>query len=316
MTRTTRKAQRLTELVDLLQRRPRGVGELAQRFGVTRRTIERDLEAVREMGHALQEEDHRYALPVPGGGLNEVEALAVHSATRLLVHTGIGERHYQAALEKLARYLPEPARSTLIDSVERLEPAPDDRNLDLVAQAWFQGRVLRCRYDSFSSGRTRTCELEIYYYEVNRRNLDPYVVAYERVNAQEIRTYKLARMRQARLLEDAYRIPVGFDPHAHLSGAWGVVVGEPVRVLLRAAPYVAPWFRERERRDRYLRIIDTYADGGVKVELNANLARGGGTHELSGFLLGWGPAIEVLAPASVRARVQGDLRKAAEAYGE
>lgn len=314
MIRTLTKTLRLIELVDLMKRRPRGVGELAAHFGTTRRTIERDLDTLRDSDYAPVEENHRYSLPARGGGLNEVEALAVHSATRLLVHTGIGERHYRSALEKLARDLPEPARTTLIDSVDRLEPASDDRNLDLVAQAWFGGYVLACEYHSFSSGTRRKCELEIYYYEVNRRNLDPYVVAYERRQAQEIRTFKLARIRQARLLEETYRIPDTFDPHEHLAGAWGVVVGEPLTVTLRATPAVAPWFRERQERDPHLTIVDAYEDGGVKVELTGNLAQDGSIHELSGFLLGWGPTVEVLAPDFVRKRVRDDLRAAAEAY--
>lgn len=314
VSRTTAKARRLAELVEKLRLKPRSVAELAAEFEVTQRTIQRDLHELHAMGHGLNEREARYELPSSPGALNDVEALAVHSATRMLVHTAIGERHYVAALEKLARQLPEPARSTLTASVERLEPRPDDRILDLVAQAWFQGRVLRCRYHSASSGTMRTNEYEIYFYEVNRRNLEPYVVAYERLHAREVRTYKLARMERARLTDESYAIPAAFDPHAHLEGAWGVVVGEPVRILLRAAPQVAFWFREQRGNERQLRIVSELDDGSLEVELHANLAADGDVHELTSFLLGWGPAIEVLSPASVRERVAGDLRAAAARY--
>ena len=315
MTRTTSKAARLADLADRLVLRPHGVAELADRYGVTRRTIERDLADLRDMGHALIEEGHRYALPDRGSDLNEIEALAVHSATRLLVHTGIGERHYRRALEKLARRLPEPARGTLIDAVARLEPAPEDRILDLVAQAWFQGRVLRCEYHGARSGSRRRLDLEVWFYEVNRRNLAPYVLAYDRTHAHEVRVYKLARMHRARLLDERYDIPTDFDPHDHLKGAWGIVVGDPVDVRLRVAPSAAFWFEEHRGREPALTIVNRHEDGGLDVDVHAELAADGDVHELLAFLLGWGPMIEVVRPAFVRARVAEALRAAAERYG-
>ena len=315
MSRTTNKAARLAALVERLSLRSYGVAELSREYGVSRRTIERDLIDLREMDHPLEEHDHRYVVRTRSSALNEVEALAVHSATRLLVHTGVGERHYRAALEKLAQQLPEPARSSLVASVERLETAPEDRILDLVAQAWFQGRVLRCTYHSASSGNRRPIELQVYYYELNRRNLEPYVLAHERLHAREVRTYKLSRMHNARLLSDRYAIPDDFDPHEHMSGAWGVVVGEPVQVRLRVDASVAFWFFEQAGRERALRIVDEREDGGLEVEVLANLAVGGDVHELLSFLLGWGPKVEVLSPPDVRERVRDELAAAVELYG-
>ncbi|MEX2500925.1 MAG: WYL domain-containing transcriptional regulator [Trueperaceae bacterium] len=313
-TRTTGKAARLTALVDRLALRPHGVAELARAFGVTRRTVERDLIDLRTLGHDLTERDHRYALKRRASALNEVEALAVHSATRLLIHTGVGERHYRRALEKLVQQLPDPARGPLIRAVDDLAPGPDDRILDLVAQAWFHGRVLRCRYASARSGRARWVELQVWFYELNRRNLKPYVLAYERLHAGEVRIYKLARMERARLLADRYVIPSDFDPLEHMRGAWGIVVGEPVRVRIRAAPEVAFWFRERRADGPDLQVTDEAADGSLTVEVHGNLAADGDLHELLSFLLGWGPKIEVLDPPQVRERIATELRAAAARY--
>ena len=154
MSRTVAKAQRLNLLREELRLRPRTVVELARRHETSRRTIERDLATLAEqMGEELRKDtSHRWYIPNRTPGLNEVEALAVYSATRLLLHTGVGERHYRTALEKLAQQVPEPARATLLRSVDRLEPAPEDRVLDLVAQAWFQQRVLKVDYASAHSG--------------------------------------------------------------------------------------------------------------------------------------------------------------------
>lgn len=314
MSRTIAKARRLAELAERLRTRPRRVTDLAREYGVSRRTIERDLESLRQMGTPLEVRDHHYWVPERGSALNEVEALAVHSATRLLVHTGVGERHYRNALEKLARQLPEPARSSLLSSVDELEPSADDRTLDLVAQAWFQGRVLRCEYRSARRREWRRHEYEIYYYEINRRNLEPYVIAYERTYAREVRVFKLSRMRHPQLLAEAYEIPADFDVHAFLAGSWGIVVGEGVEVALRVDPEVAFWFHERAGREQNLRIAREFDDGGLEVRLTGNLAAGGDAHELLSFLLGWGPRIEVLGPPAIRERVREELARAVERY--
>lgn len=314
MTRIQGKAARLADLIERLRLRPHGVAELAQRYDTTRRTIERDLQDLRKMGHGLIEQNHRYALPDHGSALNEIEALAVYSATRLLVHTGIGERHYRRALEKLARQLPEPARTPLIAAVDRLEPAPEDRILDLVAQAWFQGRVLRCTYHGARSGSRNRLDLEIWFYELNRRNLEPYVLAYDRAHARQVRIYKLSRMHDARLTQEPYAIPASFDPHEHLSGTWGIVIGDPVRVRIRVDASVAFWFHEHRNDEPTFHIASTEPDGNLIVDVVGRRAAGGDVHELLSFLLGWGERIEVLEPMDIRNRIAHELRAAASAY--
>lgn len=46
------------------------------------------------------------------------------------------------------------------------------------------------------------------------------------------------------LLDETYEIPADFDPDAVIGDAFGVIVGESVRVTLRLAPGVAMAFRE------------------------------------------------------------------------
>ena len=313
MRRSVARAQRLRELEGLLEARARGATELAAHFGVSRRTIERDLLDLSDFRN-VEEQNHRYSIPRPPTDLNDVEALAVHSATRLLVHTGVGERHYRSALEKLSKRLPEPARSALLSSVDLLAPSGDDRVLDQVAQAWFQSRVLRCEYRSGKGRNWHPHEYEVYFYELNRRNLQPYIVAFERLYFREIRVFKLARMRKVRLLTDTYSIPEEFDPHEFLSGTWGIVVGEPVEVRLRVEPSVAFWFQERREHDENVSVVREFDDGGLEAVVRGRLAQGGDAHELLSFLLGWGHNIEVLEPVSIRERVAKDLEAAAGRY--
>ncbi len=316
MSRTVAKAQRLNLLREELRRRPRTVVELARSHDTSRRTIERDLAALAEqMGEELRKDaNHRWYIPNRTPVLNEVEALAVYSATRLLLHTGVGERHYRTALEKLAQQVPEPARAGLLKSVDRLAPAPEDRVLDLVAQAWFQQRVLKCDYASANSGSTTTRELEVYFFELNRRNLEPYVLAFDRTQRRKVLVFKLARMSNVRLLDRSYEIPAGFDPTAALDTAFGIVVGEEVEVQLRVSEAMAQ--RMTESGDRNLRLGEQLDDGCRMVHLLGTLDASGRPLELLPWLLSWGSAIEVVGPPEVRELLRAELRRSLTAYGE
>ncbi len=315
MSRTVAKAQRLNLLRDELQRRSRSVVELARSHGTSRRTIERDLATLADaMGEDLRKDaNHRWFIPQRSSALNEVEALAVYSATRLLLHTGVGERHYRAALEKLARQVPEPARTSLLHGVDKLAPAPEDRVLDLVAQAWFQGRVLHCDYASAHSGETTPRELEVYFFELNRRNLESYILAFDRNYRKRVLVFKLARMNNVRLLDDHYDIPDDFDPGRELEAAFGIVIGDEVEIVLRVPKVVAK--RMAEGADRSLRLGDDHGDAYSLVHVVGTLDNHGNALELLPWLLSWGSAIEVLSPESVRVAVGEELRRAAASYG-
>jgi len=314
VTRTLNKANRLKEMEKLLALKPYTVSELAGKFGVSRRTIERDLGDLRETT-PLDQDGPRYRVRATGSALNAVEALAVHSATRLLVHTGVGESHYRSALRKLAHQLPEPARTALASAVDGLETKRNDRTLDLVAQAWFGGRVLRCDYRPASSEKRYRHEYEIYFYELNRRNLQPYVIARERLYFKRVGAFRLSRMHDATLLEDRYEIPPDFDPLEYLEGAWGITVeGEPVEVRLWAHPSVASWFLEQQEVDRSVEVAGRRPDGSLDVRLKGRLSKDGDAHELLSFILGWGSMVQVMGPVAVRDRVAAEVAAAAGMY--
>lgn len=281
--RATCEARRLVALAELLRLKPRRTSELAERFGVSVRTVQRDLEALRDMGEGVEAVSRgRYRIPHVHHRLSAVEALAVHAAVRLLYHhSPTRSPAYRSALEKLSALLPEPAREAALRSAEALQGRPrDDRTLELVARAWFESRVLAFEYRSpGGSGRWRNKELEVYFVEVSRDNLAPYAIGFERTFHRAILTWKLSRMRHVRLLEDTYVVPPTFDPNRYLQNAWGVVGtsgGALETVRLRFAPEAAYRLEEggvprRDRRGalrrRQPRGAPTRRDGQRRVSL-------------------------------------------------
>ena len=318
MSRSMNKAMRLKLIEEMLTSRPRLVVDLSEELGVGRRSIERDLNELRENGVAIEHNGPEYHIRSRAPVLNPVEALAVHSATRLLVHHAqINERHYRSALEKLAQVLPEPARNSAHQSVDELArmDSTNSRILDQVAQAWFEGRILRFNYQSAgsTSGRAYPQELAVYFFEISRTNLAAYVVGFERKFHQAVRVFKLDRMQDPMLTEESYEVPADFDPHDYLSSAWGIVVGEPVEVKLRFIPQVNRQVRELPERN--LVVTAESADGHLEVTATAGVASDGMPHELLAWIRSWGAAVEVLEPESIRVRVKSGLEAALQQYG-
>jgi predicted DNA-binding transcriptional regulator YafY len=133
---------------------------------------------------------------------------------RLLVHTGIGEQHYRSSMTSSPANSPNPRAARSCAASSDYARARKDRVLDQVAQAWFQRRVLRCRYRSQGRPQPSKRDLEIYFFELNRDNHEPYVLAYDRTERKKVLVLKLARMSDVRLLDETYEVPDDFDADA------------------------------------------------------------------------------------------------------
>jgi predicted DNA-binding transcriptional regulator YafY len=141
----TTTSGRLLQLLSLLQRRPFwGGAELADRLGVTTRTVRRDVHRLRDLGYpvdAVAGEGGGYELGVGGALppllLDDDEATAI--AVSLGLSTGSAVRGIEgpalAALAKLDRLLPPPLRArveALRSSTITLGPPEDPVDADVL----------------------------------------------------------------------------------------------------------------------------------------------------------------------------------------
>uniref|UniRef100_A0A7C5REI3 WYL domain-containing protein n=1 Tax=Thermus caliditerrae TaxID=1330700 RepID=A0A7C5REI3_9DEIN len=310
------KAFRLLDLVERLKLRPYRVGELARFYGVNTRTVERDLEALSRQGYPVERVGRGlYRIPDRPPSLHPVEALALFAAGRLLYHHA-PTRQYQSALEKLARMLPEPLRGLLLRSTEGLKARQGDtRTLEMVARALLERRVLAFEYRSAGSKNWRPKELLVYFLEANRTNLGLYAAGYERSYHHAVLTFKLSRMRNARLLEETYEFPQDFDPGLYFRQAWGVVGvrGEGVEVRLRFAPEAA--WRVLEGDYPGLEVEEELPDGSLLARLRAAPFKGGVPWEVLAWVQSFGPRVEVLSPPLLRRHWLEEAKRIVELYG-
>ena len=317
MDRIQSRAARLQRLEHNLYNAPQGlrVVELAERCGVDRRTIYRDLLTLDEMGVPVWENAGRYSIDresyLSTVRLNLNEAISLYFAVRLLTHhSDENNPHVVAALSKLASSLPD---STISDHIsraaEQIRAKPLRtiyiRALEGITRAWADRRRVLLQYRS-ASGEVTERIVHPYFLEASRSEPASYVIGYDELR-DAIRTFKIERVVQADLLDSSYTIPDDFDPYQFLASSWSVMNEREVEVWLRFSPVVAE--RVKESVWHHSQQIDNLPGGGCDLRMQV-----GGIREVRAWVLGWGADVEVLAPQALRDEVQDHARRMLARY--
>jgi predicted DNA-binding transcriptional regulator YafY len=308
---------RLLELLDVLQSRPLVTGrEIADRLGIDRRTVRRDVAALQRLGIPVEGERGvgggyrlRPGYRLPPLMLSEDEATAVVLGLTAAGRLGLGDRDgTDGALLKIHRVLPDALRSR----IEALEAAltftapaidgepPAGETALLLAEAIRRRRRVEIAYRSFA-GEASKRELSPYGLVVHAGRW--YLAAHDHGRAA-LRTFRVDRIRRAKIGDDeATHAPDGFDALEHVSRSLAQVPWPwEVEVLVELPVYEA-------RR----RIPGTLAElaeeeGGTLLRMRVTSLDWAASR-----LAGLGCALRVRKPEELRARVRALGQQLADA---
>jgi len=312
------RADRLLSILLLLQARGRLTGrELSRRLEESLRTVNRDIEALSAAGvpvFALRgvrggfKLDDGWRTRVPG--LDEAELRALLMAQPRVVGDSRLARAAERALDKLMASLPLSLREQAAQVQRRLHVdttgwsgTPDDLSmLPIVQDAVSRDRKLAIHY--WPSGR-----------EAALRVVEPlglvakggtwYLVA--RTPAG-LRTYRVSRIENARLVDEGFERPADFD----LAAYWTASTEElrkkrrSYEATLRLEPSAAPSF-QRWRSGSSPPSVEPGSEGWVTMQVQFD-----DEAQASFVVLGLGPRVDVIEPPSLRARVLADHAAAVE----
>ena len=216
------RADRLLAMMLLLQTRGKLTAKtLASELGVSRRTILRDVEALSISGVPIYSGgghgggialDEKYRTTLTGLHTPEVQSLFIVSNTSVLHDVGLGEASDRLLLKLLAA-LPAAHRPTVDHIRQRLliDPAwwwHDALNppfWDVLQQAVYEDLMIEAVYERYDG-------------EVTERILEPYSLVNKSSlwylvaqRESEMRTYRVARFHQVRLLDEAFVRRADFD---------------------------------------------------------------------------------------------------------
>jgi predicted DNA-binding transcriptional regulator YafY len=243
------RADRLIALLLFLQQKGRvTAAQVAEELEVSARTARRDLEALAMSGVPVYSTHGRGGgWQLLGGASTDLTGLSADEARALFLAVGptaTSTPELQQALRKLTGALPETFRpdAHAATAAIRIDPAAwgrtagpgDPQHLDDLTHAVVTGRQVWMDYDS--ARRTKGPRIAHPLGLVTKRNVW-YLVANTDAG---VRTFRVGRIRELRLLDDPVDRPPDFD----LDDAWAEIVAEveKQRIGLRVRAHVHPSF--------------------------------------------------------------------------
>ncbi|HZZ83221.1 MAG TPA: WYL domain-containing protein [Anaeromyxobacteraceae bacterium] len=292
--------------------------ELAERHGATVRTIRRDLEALAAAGLPLAREASadgkrlRWRLDRGRDQRGDLAALldashylalrvAMNDAGALARETGL-----YGTLEDLAGKIERavgPKGRGQLAAIERCFLSWDKHayrsagkeHLWPLVKAIEERRICRVRYRA-ASGDGQARSFEVLPLRLFAHDRAVYLLCKFQGHRQ-VGTLNLHRLEHLEVTAREGKVPAGFDPAKWAESAFGIFPGEkPTRYVLRFAPEVAPFIRERVWHPS--QELSELRGGGVELRFTC-----GESYEVTSWVAGWREWAEVVAPRSLRAEL-------------
>ena len=293
--------------------------QLAEELEVTPRTVQRYVQMLRESaGIDVEENDGRLRIGpgtrLPAMQLNRYQATLLLVALRLLQQ--LRPEHdpdLVGALAQLSQALSIPLVARFLErTLHTVEARPlnhERRDVErTVIDGFVNSQAIEVDYVD-GAGRESRRELQPYFVEPAAQGRHIYVFAHDALSG-EVRPFRLDRMRTARLLPGAFRVPEDFDIDRVVSTSWGVWQSErPDHVVLRFADEGARLLREQHWHPN----AELVALDGGGVEMRVDVAS---EVEMRPWVLGWGALVTVVEPESLRNYVAGAARRISALYDE
>ena len=177
-------------------------------------------------------------------------------------------------------------------------------------------------FETVSNAVLRSVELHFEYQKLGssgyeQRSVRPFHIASlenqwylfgEDLDREQLRTFALPRMRNARATSTRFRRPADFSIVKVLSGSFGVFEGgKKHRIRLRFDTFAGRLVSERSWHESQR--IKPARDGSITMQLEL-----GGLEEIQRWILSWGSHVRVLEPAELADRVRDQAQAVAALY--
>lgn len=294
---------RLVGILVLLTQHPRLTApQLAERFEVSPRTIRRDVEALCQAGvPVVTAQGYGGGISIAPGYRLDLSALSRRELPAIL-----------AGARGMGRLLPGTDDAGLLARLGRREPLPPEapdidlggfdlpalsRLVGLLSDAIRERRLVRFLYYAPGGATRRTVEPCRLLYRYSAWYLSAWCTL-----RQDFRTFKLARMAGARLLEETF-LPRELPPEKAPFGEY--LARENYTLLARFAP------------EAEYRLVEEYGPGCFRREPEGGLLfrrSFAGYENMAQWVLSFGAAAQVLAPPELRRDLLRQARAMAEFY--
>jgi predicted DNA-binding transcriptional regulator YafY len=314
------------------------IDELAERTGVSTRTIRRDLEALQAAGFPLFDEVHdgkkywtleqRAFRRLDGTAFTLAELTAIYfsrSLVECLAATPF-QRDVRSAFDKLAGALTpgmrqfldrlplviqakaDPGSQSLVDepstpATASRQSAPRSARVGQLVDATLNHRRAVMRYHSFSSDREKEYVIEPYRLVFAQGAF--YVIAHV-PEYHALRTFAVERIQSLSITEERFD-PVELPADA-FENSLGVNQGTAEQIAILFEPRIARYIRERVWHSSQQ--IEDASDGALTLTLKVC-----NDFALRSWILGFGPLARVISPPELAAQIQDEAERTRLRYG-
>lgn len=295
-----------------------GATALGRQLGVSTKTARRYLDELSTRYMLKDDGSGHYWLDpsqfLPNLVLSAEEALAVFLALRRLIRQssqapaffGTAIEHVGSVLRPAALSAQLTEASVQLEAVRRADADQEHIWSELV-RGWLDGVPVRLKSRNWQTGKESTHIFEPFLFEPSILGHGIYVIGWSQTR-QEIRTFKISRLTRANRTSGCFTQSPDLHVDELLKHAWGIIYGDEThKVTLRFSAKIAPVVQETVWHPSEK--VEEQDDGALlwQAEVASLL-------ELISFIRGWGPDVEVLAPAELRERIAASLREAAAQY--
>ncbi len=324
---TTKKTYSQTTRVQnivrtLVARQGITIGELAEEFDVTKRTLYRDLKALEEADYPLLSEivegttywklesSFRSTPPVPFT-LNEL--IALYFSGKLIVSPGRFpfQPELESAFKKIETSLPAKHIARLEKIEEMFSPLvrgsnkiPLDKGVfETVQQALLNQNVLRVEYKPRK--RDEAIASEVQPYSLLFYKGEFYLLCF--VPGKGMRHFALDGIKKAETIKETFEIPQEFSISEFLNASFGLFHGKPISAEVIFDKELSEYIQARTWHPSQK--IKKLRDGRILLSMTAS-----GKEEIKAWILSFGAKAQVLLPKSLRDEIETDLLMSLSCY--
>lgn len=320
--RQNARIARVLGVLNLIQSRGRwSLSAIADELECSERTIRRDLEVLEFAGVPWYRDTTDQTLHVrpdykfPVLMLTDDELLGQALATSATRSPGLDvtpgaapttRKLAASSTEKVQQLLDDASRLVTVLDLKLADHSRHHEAIRTVQQALLQAKQLTGHYDS--PYEPAPVKLRLHPYRLCLVKNAWYVIGCP-TDAEEPRTYRVARFKTLRMLDDPATIPDGFDLRTYFGKAWSVYRGDrtydvEIQFTPSAAKVVTETIWHHTQKATF------HKDGSVTLAFQVD-----GLDEITNWVLAWTGRATVLNPPELRELIVQKLRKALELNG-
>jgi proteasome accessory factor B len=298
------------------------IGELAEEFGITKRTLYRDLKALEEAGYPLLSEviegTTYWKLEPSFKGVPPVtftlnELMALYFSRKFFISPGGPpfKTDLESAFNKIESALPAKHLARLEKIEEIFIPlAKGSKKIDLnkgileaVQWALLNQNILKLDYKPRKGNRT--FPFEVHPYSLLFYKGEFYILCF--IPGKGMRHFALEGVKKAERMKERFEIAEDFSIPEFLNVPFGLFHGKPISVKVIFDKELSDYIQSRTWHPSQK--IKELQDGRILLTMTAS-----GKEEIKAWILSFGPKAVVLSPKYFREEIRAEISQALAAY--